>query len=305
MCKKQNVPDEQIKIIASINPYYLLLKQIIQDNARIDLLIPPNSNPHNYAPKPDAIKNLENADIIIANGLELEIFLTKKLSTIEEKVIYAADFLDNTQILSYNSEEENEQKHEEHEHDEHDDDHHHEDHNNETRHQHGDYDPHIWLNPQNLIIIAKGITARLVELDSKNQDLYNDNLSIFIDEIKKMDQKIIDERAALQKINIITYHDAFSYFFKQYNILKAGVISASPGVEATPAELVKIGNIIKDFQVKAIFIEPQLNPKGAEILAREFNLKLLTLDPLGFHFKAQKPRDLIEENWEIIKKSLE
>jgi zinc transport system substrate-binding protein len=80
-----------------------------------------------------------------------------------------------------------------------------------------------------------------------------------------------------------------------------GFVEESPGKEPTPKELSILGNIIKEHQVKAIFLEPQMDRKAGETLAQEFNLKLLMLDPLGSDGKAKTIAQLIDYNWQSMK----
>jgi len=78
-------------------------------------------------------------------------------------------------------------------------------------------------------------------------------------------------------------------------------VQESPGKEPTPKELALLGNIIKEHNVQAIFLEPQMDRKAGETLSKEFNLKLLTLDPLGSDGKAQTIAELIDSNWQKMK----
>ncbi|HRT60717.1 MAG TPA: zinc ABC transporter substrate-binding protein, partial [Candidatus Syntrophosphaera sp.] len=75
------------------------------------------------------------------------------------------------------------------------------------------------------------------------------------------------------------------------------------GREPTPRELTRLGELIRAHGVKAICVEPQMDRKSADVLAREFNLRVIELDPLGFSIQAQTLPDLISENWERMKQA--
>ncbi|WP_369819740.1 metal ABC transporter substrate-binding protein [Thermotoga sp. SG1] len=77
------------KVVVTINPYYLLVSQILGDSSSVVLLVPPNANPHLFSLKPTDARMLEEADLIVANGMGLEPYL-KRYS---EKTVYVSDFI--------------------------------------------------------------------------------------------------------------------------------------------------------------------------------------------------------------------
>lgn len=280
-CKKGSSVTHSGKLIimTTINPYYLLTKEIVGDKFLVELFIPPNASPHTFSPNPGDIIKLEKASLIIADGLGLERQFENKLSTLKDKLFLASDSLPDKNIFLFS---ENIPK---------------------TKAGDADIDPHIWLDSQNLILIAKGITARLNILKPEFADTFNTNLDVIVKKIQDTDNIILSERKGFDKeINLIMYHDAFQYFCRRYNINIVGSFEAFPGQVLSPKELLDIGKIAKQYNVKAIYSESQLNPKSVNILADEYNLPIGFLDPLGFSFKAKSICDILQKNWEEIKK---
>lgn len=258
-------------IVTTIYPYYLVTKYIVKNKIKVQLFIPPNASPHTYSPNPSEIYILDSADIIIANGLSLEENLKSKLQYYNDKVIYCSDIVSKTGLISFVNEK----------------------------------NPHIWLDPVLMIEIAKGITNKIIELDQVNKQFYINNLNLLISNLQSTINLIKTQRKNVsKKIYIITFHDSFKYFAKRFNITIAGVIEPSPGKEPGIKELIIIGKTIKKYDIKSIFSEPQLNPKPVMVLAKEYNLKIFNLDPLGFSFKIKNIEQLYIKNWQIILKSL-
>ena len=279
--KTHKQPDnkDQIQIMTTINPYYLITRQIVQDKASVNLFIPANASPHTYSPAPSDIIKLERSALVIANGLALEQQLAAKLDSMKSRVFWAAQSLPVDKLLTFDEHEEKEVA---------------------AEHKHTGIDPHIWLDPENLILIARAITDRLIILFPDEQHFIERNWKILDDNIKQVNNEITSERTHYQSPSILTFHNSFGYFLHRYQINLAGVIEQSPGKEPTSRELLALKDITKN--VKAIFIEPQLNPRAAEIIAKEYKLLVDTLDPLGFLFKAANINDILWKNWNIMKK---
>jgi len=261
-----------ISIMTTINPYYLMVKQIVMDKIAVALFIPANSSPHTFSPVPADIIKLEQASLVVANGLGLEQPITSKLDSLRNKVFIAAACLP---VLIPDT--------------------------GEDVDEHQGQNPHIWLDPQNLVLIAAALKERIIKLMPDNKDFFEQNWQILDNSIKQTDHDILAERQLFQAPAIVTFHNSFMYFLQRYNIELAAVISQSPGKEPTAKELMTIGSQVS--RVKVIFIEPQLNPRAAKVIASEYNLQIETLDPLGFFFKAQNIGDILWQNWNTMKNS--
>lgn len=283
--KKKN---SKLTIVTTIYPYELIIKQIVQDKADVFTIIPANASPHNYSPLPSDVEKISQADLIFSNGLELETGLEKILTDTKEKHIMLSGFIPKDVIIKDESE----------------DEHHLAENEAEHHHNHAEGNPHIWLNPEMIIDIAKGITQSIISIDPANQMSYNANLAQLISEVEKADANIIAQRKNLNDLNLISFHSSFAYFDARYNIHSLGYIQKSPGKEPNPKELMLLSKTIKNDKISVIIIEPQLNPKPAEIIAKEFNLKLIKLDPLGTTLKINKIDQLLLKNWELLLKGV-
>ncbi len=280
-CQQKTVEHKKYQIITSIYPYELLVKQLVGDKADVMTLIPTNASPHTYSPLPADVKLLNNSDLIISNGMNLEKSFDKIFIEFKTKHLITSEFISNDLFII-------------------DEDEHHSD----SDHDHPTGNPHIWTNPQFLIKIAQGIVQKLNSDMPENKAFFDNNLSLFIKEISALDDKISSERKNYKNANMLFFHDSFAYFNQRYHIYSAGVIEQFPGKEPSPADMVNIGNIIKQFKVKAVLIEPQLNPKPAEIIAKEFNLKVIKYDPLGSTIDVNNIIEFLEKNWEVLKQGL-
>ncbi|KLO23446.1 hypothetical protein X275_02700 [Marinitoga sp. 1197] len=248
-----------INISVSINPYYLILKDIIDKNDTINVIVPSGKSPHTYSLSSKDIINIYKSDLIIFNGLNSEIFINKIITNIKKKKIpylFISEIIPRNELILSDE------------------------HNNKNSHNEF-FNPHVWLNPclvYNYII--PDIVEKLVEINPSKKDVYINNAEILKEKLKLLDAYLLIKSREIEG-GIITFHNSFPYFAKRYNINIAGVIENSPGVEPTISEMKKLTDLARKNKVKAIFSEPQLNKKLAEKLAKTLNLNLGILDPLG------------------------
>ncbi len=262
-----------LRIVTTIYPYEILVRELISERGEVTSFIPPDASPHTYSPNPRDMQMLERGDLVISNGLGLEMYLDNFLDSITGRHISAADFLSEL--------EENEQ-------------------GNHQTHNHG-INPHIWLDPVLLSKIVEGISLKLQEIDPDYRDYYWERNQLLQRKFSELNEKISAQREDLDKISIISFHDAFHYFNQRYNINSVATVVQSPGKEPTPRELIELGGIIQENNVRVILIEPQLNPKAAELIASEHDIKLLIVDPLGSYWQVDTIDDLIIHYWDAIR----
>ncbi|GAB6189355.1 metal ABC transporter substrate-binding protein [Marinitoga arctica] len=255
-----------INISVSIYPYYLILKDIVDTNDNINIIVPPGKSPHTYSVSSKDVINIYKSDLIIFNGLNSEIFISKIIPNLKKKNIpflYISDFIPKEELISKS-------------HDLHDS------HDDESSY----YNPHIWLNPYfTFNYIIPGIVNKLIEINPKKEGVYKTNAEILIEKLKLLDAYLLLKSREING-SIITFHNSFPYFAKRYNIKIAGVIESSPGVEPSISEMKRLTDLAKKNNVKALFSEPQLNGKIAEKLSKTLKIKLGEIDPLSTTYKS-------------------
>lgn len=127
---------------------------------------------------------------------------------------------------------------------------------------------------------------------------------LMIMQINKTDGQIQRELKEFEKPAVITLHDAFVYFFQYYGIEFVGSVLPAGGKDPSPRQLKELADVIKAKHIKAILIEPRMNPKPAQTLASELNLKMLSYDDLGTATQAQDIAGYLWLNWLSIKAGL-
>ena len=162
----------------------------------------------------------------------------------------------------------------------------HDDHDGHEGHHHGEFDPHIWLDPINASAILKEMTEHLIENDSKNASKYNSNLKKALKDIDKLTADVKSELN--QSVASIVFHDAYQYFEERFNVNILGAFTVNTDVMPGAEQLAEIREIIEHDNVACVFSEPQFNPDIIKAVAKDMNIKTGVVDPLGATLKPGK-----------------
>ena len=296
-----------IKVVASIKPIHSLVSYLMDGVAKPDLIVDGYASPHGFAMKPSHAKMLQNADIVFWVGEDLENFLEKPLNSIAKKAD-KIELMDAKGIVKLKFRERNifgdHDDHDDHDdhghkkkddHDDHDHDDHakkedghddHDDHDGHEGHHHGEFDPHIWLDPINASAILKEMTEHLIENDSKNASKYKNNLNKALKDIDKLTADVKSELN--QSVASIVFHDAYQYFEERFNVNILGAFTVNTDVMPGAEQLAEIREIIEHDNVACVFSEPQFNPDIIKAVAKDMNIKTGVVDPLGATLKPGK-----------------
>lgn len=146
-----------------------------------------------------------------------------------------------------------------------------------------DGNPHVWVSVSGAIYEVQKITEGLCSLDSKNSESYKKNYLIYIEKLNALEQKMKTSLAPFAGKKIITFHEAFPYFAKEFGFEISAVIEQEPGTVPSAKELAKIIESIKSVKNRgedvALFAEPQYSSSVAKIISNETGLSVYELDP--------------------------
>ena len=302
-----------VKVVASIKPIHSLASYLMDGVGKPDLIVDGYASPHGFAMKPSHAKMLQEADLIFWVGEDLEAFLEKPLKSIAKKAekieLMATKNLNVLKFRERNIFDEHD--HDDHGHDDHakkkddhddhdhdkkakkDDDHDHDhdhdshakkedghdDHDDHDGHHHGEFDPHIWLDPINAKAILNEMVEHLIENDAANASIYKKNLDKALNELDKLTMNVMTD---LNKSTAsIVFHDAYQYFEERFNINVLGAFTVNTDVMPGAEQLKEIREIIEHDNVSCVFSEPQFNPDIINAVAKDMNIKTGVLDPLG------------------------
>ena len=144
----------------------------------------------------------------------------------------------------------------------------------------GGTNPHIWLSPINAIKQVENIRDALVSRDPANAETYRANAVTYIRKLQSLDNEIRAATHSFPNRNLITFHDTFPYFARDYGFNVVATFEEFPGKEPSPKAIEQLRKTIADGNVSALFSEPQYSPKAMQIIGKEFKVPVVQLDPM-------------------------
>lgn len=269
----------RIKVVTTFLPVYLFTKAVAGEAAEVEILIKPGTDVHEYQATPNDVRAIATAKVLVKNGLGIEEFLEDTVKNAENPQLIQIDSSKGIKAVGEISPVEKIANNEKgHDHD----------------HAHSNGNPHIWLDPvlakQQIINIRDG----LITADPANKSIYEANATAYIQELEKLDSEFQQTLKQTPNCTFITFHDAFPYIAKRYNLKQVAVV-AIPEDQLSPADLQKTVNTVKKYQVKTLFSEPGVDNKLLNSLSQDLKLTLQTLDSLEtgqtepkYYFQAMK-----------------
>lgn len=246
--EKTNGENAGTTIVTSFYPMYIFTENVIKDIPGIKLVNmtkPQQGCLHDYQMVPADLKTLDKADIFVINGAGMESFMDKVVAQRPDlKIVEASK---NMELL---------------------------------KDANGSDNAHVWVSISGAIQEVKNIAEGLEKADTKNADAYRKNAGEYVKQLEAEKEKMHKELDGFKHKDIITFHEAFPYFAKEFGLNIVSVVEREPGTEPSAAELAQLIDKIKSKNVKVLFAEPQYSQKAAESIARQTGAKVYMLDPV-------------------------
>lgn len=245
----------KINVYTTVFPIYDFTRNIGKDKININYVVPPGVEPHDYEITPKLMKDIQNADLLIKNGLGLDSFADKIKS---ENKLQIVDASEGIKPLTYDEEQNHEKE-------------------NHESHNHGQYDPHVWLNVDLAMKECENIKNALIKADEKNKDFYEKNYNEYIEKLKKLKSNYDENLKDKKNKSIIVSHGAYGYLCDEYKINQISITGISPNQEPSLSKISEIANYAKKNNIKYILFDGLVNPNVAKTIADEANIKTTVL----------------------------
>ncbi len=246
--QENNAGKEVFTVVTSFYPIYLSTINVtkgIQGVETMNMTKPQTGCLHDYQLTPEDLIKIEKADAFVVNGAGMEGFIGDVL--MQQKNLEIIDASLGIELIKDGSGEEN---------------------------------PHVWVSISNAITQVRNIANQLSAIDQTHAKQYEENADAYIAKLEILKEKMHLSLKNIKNRDIITFHEAFPYFAKEFDLNIIAVIEREPGTAPSPKELENTIKIVKESKVKALFAEPQYELKSAEVIANETGAKIYTLDPI-------------------------
>lgn len=274
-----------VPVVTSILPVHSLAAGVMEGVGRPHLLVPGGASPHSFALRPSDARRLERAQAVFWVGPSLETFLERPLNALARKAaVMALAEVDGVTRLPLR--EGGSWEIEAHRDDARASEHGHDDDRKDARdHAHGDWNPHVWLDPLNAAVFVKVIARELGQIDPANKARYEANAARLTAKLRALDGELRQTLAQVQDKPYIVFHDAYRNFEARYGLNPVGSITLSPELAPGARRLVEIRARIRNAGAICVFAEPQFEPKIIRTVTQGTGARTATLDPLGAQLK--------------------
>lgn len=249
-CSALNAPD----ILTTTTILADITRNVAGDRFSVGSLLPAGIDPHSYQPTPQDTAKLSKSKVLVVNGAEYEQFLGSLMENAkgQRPVIEASAGLRLTTDAQ-----------------------------DGTR-----VDPHLWMDPNNVITYVENIRDGLTEFDPDGADVYESNANAYIAQLQELDAWINGQITQIEPKRrvLVTNHESLGYFAERYGFRVVGTVIESFSSDASPSaqQMAALVEQIKLFEVPAIFLDASDNPDLAKQIAAETGVKVVT----DLHFES-------------------
>ena len=307
---------DRVAVVATTTIAGDIVSQIGGDQISLYVMLPVGADPHLFQPTPRDARQVADAAVVFINGAGLEAeFLGNLLTNVEPRRL--VDLSSNLELRRLEGGHEHEDEHDEDEHDEdehdedehdedehdedehdedehdedehdedeHDEDEHDEDEHDEDEHEHehahGDFDPHVWMDPTLIAAWTPAIAAALSEVDPGSAGAYAERAAALAAELHELDAWVRERVAAVpvpERI-LITDHDVLGYFADRYqfSVLDTIIPGFSTASEPSARHLAALRDAISEHAVPAIFVGLTVSPRAAEVVAEDLGIEVVSI----------------------------
>lgn len=265
--------NEKLNVYVSIMPQKYFAEKVGGDLVNVSVLVPYGTSPESFDPSPKQIVQLGSSDIFFTIGIPFENIFLDKLKAGKKKLAVADCDKDVPKLQNL-------------EHEEHED------------HHHGEFDPHIWNDPELIKIIAQNMADTFSSIDPAHAATYATNLKSFKDELDALKDELSLKLAPYKGRIFYVYHSAYTYFAQRFGLVQKSIETGEK--EPTPAKLRELVNQANRDKVKTIFIQPEFPASGARRVAEAIGGKTVTMSVLEYDVPAnmRKTAALLAESFE-------
>jgi len=240
-------------IVTTVSPITNMVQNIGGIHIRVTGIVPGGVDSHTFEPIPSDIKTLQAADMIVMNGLDLELptlILTEKVKKATASILQLGNRALKEEDWRYDF---------------------------SFPREHGHPNPHVWLNIALVMRYAEIVKDQLIAMDPANTASYQQNAAIYLAKLQKLDEAIFKCVESIPENNrkLVTYHDSFAYFAPRYGMTVIAAIQPSDFSEPGPQEVISIIKQIRETGVPAIFGSEVFPSKVMAQIARESKAKFV------------------------------
>lgn len=271
-------------VYTSLYPLQYIVEQIATDTVQVNTVFPPGADAHTYEPSSRDMTAIAESDAFIYVGAGMEAFAETAADSLVSQSVELIEIGEHEELFMESD----------HGHD-HGEDHHH----------HGDYDPHIWLDPTRMIKMAEIIKEELIALYPENEARYNENFEKLEATLTELDEAFMQVLNEKEEKHIVVSHASFGYWEERYGIEQISILGLSTENEPSQKELTQIIDEVEERNLEYILFEQNSSNRVAQVIQDEAGLEAVTIHTLEVLTEEDIANEedyisIMEQNLEVL-----
>ncbi len=268
-------------VMASVKPLSLITAELLANVAEVDTLLPDGASPHDFALRPSDRKRLNNTELLIWVGPEIEPYLEKVIDASGVEHVAMLEEHGNDDHKGHYHEEEHDHEEEHHKDHEHEEDHHdaHEAHDDHEGHDHAGFHP--WLDIEAVEHFAEELSVELQHHFPNHADQIKQNEDTFLASLQQFEINAKKQLEPVHENGFLVFHDAYDGFVNHFDLNQVGYFTVSPELKPGAKHLAELREKLEHSGVSCVFKEPQFTPALIDSITRGFDVHVGELDPLA------------------------
>lgn len=248
-----------VPVTVSIHPLALLVAEVGGDAVEVRTLLAPGASPHGFEPRPSQVRDLARARLLVTVGAGLDPWAGRLHDTVAPDMAW----LELADHVPLDAPDEPASGHDGHAHE-------------------AEGNPHFWLDP--VRVRDNGVPAIVAALSAVAPDHavgFAARGADFRDRLNALDRELAEALTPYAGRGFVAFHSAFTYFARRYGLRQVAVVEPLPGREPSARWMREVIRAARESGARAVLIEPQFNPRVARNVARQFDGRVVTVDPVG------------------------
>ena len=258
-------PSARLKVGVGILPMRYFVERVGGNLVEATVLVGPGQEPHTFEPTMKQMSALDSANLYFTLGLPFEQNLVEKLKA-TAKHLTVVDVRQGLPLRRLTPEEVHSGGAQP----------------GQPGERAGEPDPHVWLSPRLVKVIAATIASALTQADPAHSEAYAQNLQAFQADLDRVDAKLAQVLAPLKGKEFLVFHPAFGYFADAYGLVQVPV--EVEGKEPSAKQLAELIDVGRQKHVRVVFVQKQFSQKSAEAVAEALGATVVPLDDLAYDY---------------------
>jgi zinc transport system substrate-binding protein len=240
--EERPVSEGGVRVVVSILPLAEFVESVGGEKIDVTVMVGPGESPHTYAPDPQQMVDLSEAEMFVevGSGVEFELVWMEKIREVNREML-VVDCSKGIDLMGK--------------------------------------DPHIWLSPGNAEVMVENICNGLIEVDPENDAYYTENKDEYLAKLDELDKDIKEGLSGVENRVFIVFHPAWGYFARDYDLEQIAI--EFEGKTPHGQDIVNLIEEARAKNIKVVFASPQFDKRQAEVIAEEIDGKVVFIDPLA------------------------